>query len=309
MTISREMNLDAFAQHLKDDDLAERTVKSYCRELQRFGLWFEQTTGQALAPVELTTSAVKDYRQHLQTVQRLQPATVNQRLMAVRAYGAWAVAAGEIPTNPAAAAKLVGEVATAPKGLEPKQLAALEREVERAVLNARTRSASFLALRNEAIVKLLAGTGLRVGELCALEPGDVELSDRKGWLTVRRGKGNKQRRVPLILDVRRALAAYHPIRVALAIFAPGGSRLFVSEDGRALSPRGVQYLIAHLGQRAGVDVTPHTLRHTFAHNLIGAGERLETVADLLGHSKLDTTRRYTKATERDLERAVQRLED
>jgi integrase/recombinase XerC len=303
------MNLDAFTHYLRDDDLAERTITKYARELQRFAAWFEQTTGRPLAPAELSTTAVKDYRQHLQTVQHLQPATVNHRLMAVRAYGAWAVAAGEIPTNPAAAAKLIGAVATAPKGLEPKHLAALEREVERAVLNARTDSARFLAVRNQAIVKLLAGTGLRIGEMCDLDAGDVELSERKGWLTVRRGKGNKQRRVPLILDVRQALAAYHPLRVALAIFAPACGRLFVSEDGRALSPRGVQYLIAHLGQRAGVDVSPHALRHTFAHNLISAGERLETVADLLGHSKLDTTRRYTKATERDLERAVQRLED
>ncbi len=151
----------------------------------------------------------------------------------------------------------------------------------------------------------LRHTGLRVGELCALRLGDVDLSERKGRVTVRSGKGQKYRVIPLNADVRRALAQYLAVRPRVA-----DDHLFVSQrGGTALSTHGVEQLVATYARQAGLeDVTPHTLRHTFGKGLLDAGVDLPTVAALLGHENLNTTAVYTHPSARDLERAVEKLE-
>jgi integrase/recombinase XerC len=105
---------------------------------------------------------------------------------------------------------------------------------------------------------------------------------------VRYGKGGKTRRVPLNIEARKALADF-PLPVGL-------------------SERRVQEAIAELGRRAGLEVTPHTLRHTFAKNLMDARQDITRVAALMGHANLNTTRIYTAPGERDLRQAVEALE-
>lgn len=118
------MNLDHFTQHLLDLDRTPATARSYSQELHRFARWFEQTNGQPLEPAAFTGRDVRDYREHLQTVARSKPATVNRRLMAIRAWGAWLVASGQLEHNPAAAVKLIAEQEHAPRSLDRRQLAA-----------------------------------------------------------------------------------------------------------------------------------------------------------------------------------------
>lgn len=298
------MNIEAFAAHLRDRDRSPATVLSYGRELQHFAAWFEQTNGQPLTPAALTGRDVRDYREFCQTVGRLKPATINRRLAAIRAYGAWLVESEQLASNPAEHVKLIGEAPLAPRSLDRRQLAALERELERSVNAASTEAARFIRARDKAIVMLLANTGLRVSELCALEIADVVIAERRGELTVRRGKGNKQRTVPLNVDVRRAIVLWRALRLSVG----ASPILFCDHQGEPLRPRGVQRAIEEYGRRAGVPVTPHTLRHTFAKSLADAGVRAEEIAALLGHSKLETTRRYTQPTGRDLAAAVERLE-
>lgn len=299
------MNLDPFAQHLRERDRAPGTVRSYCQELDRFAIWFEQTNGQALTPNALTARDVRDYREHGQAVARSKPGTINRRLMAIRAYCNWLVEMGVIQASPAQHVKLVKELALAPKSLDRKQMAALERELDQSVNAAATSSAKFLCARDRAIVLLLANSGLRVAELCALELDDVALKECSGLLTVQRGKGNKRRQVPLNVEASRPLDTWLPLRKVVAI---GSFALFCDRQGQPLRPRGVQRAIEEYGRRAKVAVTPHVLRHTFAKSLADAGVPTEQIAALLGHSKLETTRRYTQPTERDLAAAVERLE-
>jgi site-specific recombinase XerD len=292
------MNFDAFGQYLRELDRSPSTVASYLRELQGFARWFEQTNGEPLTPAALTGRDVRDFREFCQVNHGDAPATVNRRLAAIRAYGAWLVETEQLPGNPAERVKLIGEVPLAPHSLDRRQLAALERELERTVNRAITVVAKFLAARDRAMVLLLANTGLRVSELCALEIADVAISERSGSVMVRRGKGNKQRSVPLNVEARRALTVW------LHTYAHAeGEALFCG-----LTPRGVQYAIKEYGRRACVPVTPHTLRHSFAKSLADAGVRAEEIAALLGHSKLETTRRYTQPTSKDLAAAVERLE-
>jgi integrase/recombinase XerC len=135
---------------------------------------------------------------------------------------------------------------------------------------------------------------------------DLQLTDRKGWVWVRQGKGGRQRNVPLNLDARRALQEWLNSR-------PEGGTDFVwiaveSEQERALSSRSVQRALTRIGRQAGLPaLTPHMLRHSFAKNLINSGVGLEKVASLLGHSSLNTTRIYVTPNQVDLEKAVDQI--
>lgn len=297
------MNLDAFTQHLRDNDLTARTIVGYCRDVQLFATWFEGTEGQALEPALLTPSTLGEYRQHLQLIKQNMPATVNRKLFALRAWCDWAMASGQLENNPAARLKLVSEMQLQPKSLSKQDAYKLRREVEKAINNAHTDPARRQAARNLAIFTVLEYTGIRVGELCGLALADLEMGERQGHLLVRYGKGNKRRLVPLALAARQALSDWIKIRES------NGPELFVAGDGAPLGTRGVQRMLEQHARRAGVKASPHTLRHTFAKSLLNAGEPAENVAVLLGHSKLESTWRYLQPSERDLEKAIGRLED
>ena len=126
-------------------------------------------------------------------------------------------------------------------------------------------------------------------------------NDRSGWVHIRLGKGMKARSIPLSLQVRKVLQAYLEIRVE-------GSKeaLFLGQRG-PLTEWGIHAIVKKYAYQARLeDVTAHTLRHSFAKNLVDAGTPLDQVATLLGHESLYTTRVYTRPSERDLERAVRR---
>ena len=158
--------------------------------------------------------------------------------------------------------------------------------------------------RNLAILVTLRHTGLRVGELCDLRLADVLISERKGSVTVRSGKGNKHRVVPLNNDATKAISDYLDVRPKVV-----DDHLFIGQRGDPLRPQGVELIVEKYSRLAGLEnVTPHVLRHSFAKQVLDSGTDLVAVARLLGHERLDTTARYTQPTERDLEKAVERLE-
>lgn len=291
-----------FRQWLIAQEMSDTTVHGYALNVAGFETWYCQTNGaREIDPAAVTRADVRDYRGYLER-QRKAPATINRYLQALHTWGKWLMETGQRADNPAADTRRVPEAQLAPHWPERKQVAALERELERAVNNARTDSAKFLAVRDRAMVALLAHTGLRVAELCALGPGDLKLSERAGLLTVRHGKGNKQRRVPVNNEARRALAPWLELR------PPAAGHVFSDLAGANLQPRGVQRALKDYCRRAGVSITPHQLRHYLAKSLVDAGTPAATVAAILGHNSLDTTRRYTLPSQRDMERAVENLE-
>lgn len=287
--------LDSFASHLRGRDCAQRTVQGYLDDLRAFVRWYEQTNGEPFLPEYLTPTDVREYRQWLVSRQAA-PASVNRRLAALRAYVHW-LRGETLDVRGLEAQKL------APRWLDRREQSALLRESERALNAASTDAARTQALRDRAILLLLLNSGLRISELCALRLRDVELTERKGKVIVRAGKGAKQREIPLNQPARQALRAWLEVRPAT------GEALFLGKRGEALTPAGIHRRLADLARRAGVeDLSPHTLRHTFAKNLVDAGVGLERVAALLGHANLNTTRIYVAPGERDLERAVENLE-
>jgi site-specific recombinase XerD len=220
------------------------------------------------------------------------PATANRRMAALRKFFGWAMGTGLVSDRPTDAVRGVEEAPRAPKSLDQRDIDKLIRAVE-----------GSGSKRDIAILQVLRHTGLRVGELAALKLGDIMISERKGTVTVRSGKGRKYRVVPLNVDARRAIDAYQEVRPQVA-----DDRLFISQRGAGIGAQAIENLVKKYARRADLDgVTPHTLRHTFGKSALDAGVDLVTVAAFLGHDSVETTAIYTHPSARDLERAVERL--
>jgi integrase/recombinase XerC len=296
--------LTAFSDHLNSLDRSPATVRGYLTDLSVFIRWLE---GQGTSTLETLTAAdIRFYRQHL-IENSAAPQTVNRKLAAIAAFGNWAAQAGLLPANPAINIKSVGTVPQAPKWLDKKQRTNLIQAVRDDLQGARLRYPRLwvLRLRDAVVVTLLLNTGLRVSELCNLKTSDLLLTERKATLTVRAGKGTKQRVLPINRDARQMLEQWLAVRPQIKDDA-----LFVGQREEKLQVRSVQCAVSRLAKLAGLpDVTPHTCRHSFAKSLIDSGVTMEKVATLLGHESLDTTRLYVTPGEKDLEQAVEKLVD
>jgi integrase/recombinase XerC len=154
----------------------------------------------------------------------------------------------------------------------------------------------YRGMRDSAIFELLYSSGLRVGELTSLDVEAVDLDN--GWVRVI-GKGNKERYVPVGSRAAEALREYLPLRAAIAAkdkVAAENRALFVNARGGRLSSRSIGRILKANLRTSGVvrDASPHSFRHSFATHLLQGGADLRSIQELLGHSSLSTTQRYTK---------------
>lgn len=191
--------------------------------------------------------------------------------------------------QPGRGVKKVPEARPSPRWLTRREVGLLARAVQR-----------YGTVKDRALFALLLHAGLRVSEAVSLKLEDVVIRERSGFVRVRYGKGGKYREVPLNVTVRRILKEY------VAGLPPQSEWLFPGKRG-PMTPRAVQKRLKLFGRIAGVEVTPHKLRHTFYKWLVDAGESLDKVALLAGHARLDTTAVYTRPGKTDLERAVEKL--
>jgi site-specific recombinase XerD len=193
--------LQVFLSELERQEISALTRESYHYDLVNFVSWYTSTNGEDFSPASVAPTDIRDYKSHLQTIEKRAPATINRRLAALRKFFQWAKADGmvrELPTEPV---KGIKRDPLSPKALEKRELDRLIREAFKDG-----------SKRNLAILHTLKGSGLRVAELCDLELSDIQISERKGQLVVRSGKRSRHRVVPLNADVRRALSDYLAVR-------------------------------------------------------------------------------------------------
>ncbi len=270
--------------------LAKNSLESYQRDLMKVEIWAQKNG------FELINLTRRDLREFLIDLSRenLSPTSVSRNISALRGFYKFLQFDRHITKNPA-------EDLVAPqKGFYlPKFLN--ESEMEQLLLVPDV--SGEIGLRNRAILETMYAAGLRVSEVCTLEINDVELD--AGILTCK-GKGSKTRKVPLGKSAVEWLKSYLAVRRKKEDAA--NQRLFVSGPGRPMSRQDVFKMVKECGEKIGRDdVSPHTLRHTFATHLIQNSADVRSVQQLLGHSDISTTQIYTHMTDKHLRKTYEKF--
>jgi integrase/recombinase XerC len=298
--------LAEYRTYLQNEDRSLLTIKVYAADYEAFAAWFEKQNREALAPARVTPSDLRSYRQYLQETLRQKASTVNRKLASLSSWLRWAQESGQITANPFDKVKYVSKTPTPPRWLDKNEQYALQRAIEKDLQVAQLRYPKRWRTRRRdaSLVIFMLNTGLRLSETTSVKLGDIELTERKGRVLIRRGKGNKERSVPLNAEARAALREWLSVR-------PQGADdcLWVATEEDAaggLTPRAVQRVLKRYGQDAGIPtLTPHVLRHTFAKNLADKKVGVEVIAAALGHENLNTTQVYIKPGLKDLENALE----
>lgn len=225
-------------------------------------------------------------------------ATLQRRVACVRGFFAWAAREGHIAQDPALRLKAPKRRRRLP---EVPSVASVGDSL--AGLQARAEEAGEpLAVRDLALLELLYASGLRVSEACGLLMGDVDMARS----TVRvRGKGNKERVVPMGAPAATALAAWLDVRGELAT-DQSPPTVFLGQRGGALNPRVARRVVHRATAGSGQEVSPHGLRHAMATHLLGGGADLRSVQEMLGHASVGTTQLYTHVTDERVREAFRR---
>ena len=278
--------VEAFVRSLTS--VAPTTVRAYASDVAAFAEWAER--GGAEGPDSVDRLLLRRYLAYLGT-RRYARRSIARKAAALRRYFKWLHRTGTIPVDPALRMSAPSGDGRLPHVLSGAELAALLDDPPAAVDG----DDEAVRLRDDAVLELLYGSGLRVGELSGLRLGDVDLAARR--VTVW-GKGSKQRQVPLSEPAAEALAGWlERGRPALAGDHPPLDALLLNRRGRRLGPRDVRRILDH---RAASPTHPHALRHTFATHLLDGGADLRVVQELLGHASLETTQVYTHVSKERL---------
>lgn len=283
-----------YRRWLARQPLAARTRDAYLSQVEAFVAWLVDGghSEQVLRDASARDRAVRDYKRFVKTRRRWKPSSVNQALAALDSF---------YRTQPAGRHTVRREVlpAVAPQALEPDEQRRFLRAVERCP-----------SPRDRAIAAVFLYAGLRLSELAALEVDDVALTARRGRVTVRNGKGDDTRQVPLNSAAREALGEWLHARASLAEdLDDPPSGLWLSRTRSPMTGRAVDLVLRRLAADAGLEVSAHVLRHTCVTNLVRAGTDVVLVAEIAGHRRLDTTRRYSLPSEADRDAAVEAVLD
>lgn len=276
---------------------APATIEAYRRDLEHFSAWAAE---QGIhGPEAVDRRILRRYMVDLADASAA-PRTMARRASALRRYFRWALRHGLVSADPSLTLRAPRGNGRLPRILHDQQLNAVLHGSGRPAAPSpgrRAQAEEARRLRDDAVVEILYGSGLRVAELCGLSTPAVDLS--RGTVTVV-GKGSKTRIVPLSEPSVRALTAWLEAgRAALAAPSTPAELVFVNLRGNPLTPRDVRRILDH---RSPEPTHPHALRHTFATHLLDGGADLRSVQELLGHDDLSTTQIYTHVSRERLRR-------
>ena len=304
--------IEKFLMYLRSvRNASAHTLRNYASDLQQFQAYLTPPDTPPARITDIDHRVIREYLGHLHD-QQLQKSSMARKLAALRSFLKFCAREGMVRDNAArlvATPKLpkrVPSILSAEEmnefldGLATVQKPAAKRRPART--SETSRDTAPLLQRDRAILELLYASGLRVSELTGLNLDDV---DRKERMLRVIGKGNKERIIPYGSKAEEALERYWPVRGKLLAGAKGGRDLravFLNHNGKRMGPRSVARVVKKYVRLMNVnwDLHPHSLRHAFATHLLADGADLRAIQELLGHSSLSTTQRYTHASIRQL---------
>ncbi len=257
-------------------NFSENTVRNYALDVRQFVGFISSKGFSGPADPSLTTGTVRAFGADLHR-RGMSAATIERKLCALRSFFKYLVREGFLPTNPAAGAPIPKKPRQRPRVLDV--------DAAKALMESAQPSGSAGA-RDRAILELFYGCGMRISELCGLNRDDF---DRESRVIRVMGKGRKERILPV------GSRAFEAVDAHLSGSPPVASgAMFASKKGR-LVVRSIYNIVVKYARKAGVPagVHPHTLRHSFATHMLNGGADLRAIQELLGHSSLATTQKYT----------------
>ncbi len=269
------------------------TTSAYASDVKQFEEWISRL--KIDTPQLVTRDLVRQYISFLTTSQKAKR-SVTRKLAAIRRYFAWHIRNGTLKTDPTTGVRTPSGTGRLPKVLTKEQLNAL-------LSCSNADVPEWKSSRDTALIEMLYGSGLRVSEVCSIDIDSI--NDRNNTVIVM-GKGSKQRQVPV--SEPSVLAVKHWLKFRNAVVSNAvvsnetrdSTALFLNARGHRLAPRDVRRII---DQRALTPTHPHALRHTYATHLLDNGADLRAVQELLGHSDVATTQRYTQVSKERLKSA------
>ena len=270
---------------VREKRAAANTLSSYLRDVRQFGRWVEE---ERLVLTQVNQEDVRRYAQHLEKRGKSN-ATVVRSVAALKSFYTYMMSIRMVQVNPA-------------KGFTPsrveRKLPAILSNHEVDLFLEQPDPSDAKGCRDKAMLELLYATGIRVSELISLDVQDLNLS--ASFLRCR-GK-SKERVVPLYKGAVRALAAYiNDVRPQL-LETPEETALFVNMNGERMSRQGFWKIVKCYQDKAGIhkDITPHTLRHSFAAHLLENGADLKSIQEMLGHADISATQIYAQVVNQKL---------
>ena len=272
--------------------LSSNTVVSYRSDLHGFAEWC--TRSNITDPDAVTRSTIRRYLAFL-TTRCFARRTIARKTASIRRYFRWRVATGLGSVDPTTGVSVSAGDGRLPRVLDQSELSGLFADPATTAPD----EPEWRRRRDDAVLAVLYGSGLRVSELCTLTVASLSLGHHAATVW---GKGAKERRVPLSEPAVVALRAWLAIRADVIVAGPDGPGdvLFGNERGKPLTPRDVRRIV---DRRSPVPTHPHALRHSFATHLLDGGADLRAVQELLGHSDVATTQRYTHVSRERLSAA------
>lgn len=281
-------NIPVFLNHLAaEKNASPHTVKNYRIDLREFSVFLKEKDCR-----EVTYLDIRSFLAYLKG-RSYSRSSISRKLACLRSFFKYLARENLLETNPAAGIQTPKREKRLPQFLNPEEVVRL--------LEAPAKN-TWEEKRDKAILETLYSSGLRVSELVGLNQEDVDVF---GGLVRVRGKGKKERIVPLGQMALKALQSYmehKPLRDhRAALKAP----LYLNRSGGRLSDRSIRRMILKYSRRIALnkEVSPHTLRHSFATHMLDRGADLRSVQELLGHENLSTTQIYTHVTTKRLKEA------
>ena len=262
--------------------LSDNTLQAYQRDLERF-MMYSQTLLEKDSPAALLLGDIREYLHWLVETCLLSKRSVSRNISAIRSFYGFLHAEELIDENPSALLELPRFSQKLPVVLEVEEIIKLLASIPISKPH---------HIRNRAIIELMYSCGLRVSELIGLEFSQLYLDE--GFLRVL-GKGEKERLVPMGMPAIESLNTYfEEVRDSQEAVKGHESKVFLNKHGQQLSRVMIFYIIKKLAKQAGLSsqVSPHTLRHSFATHLIEGGADLRAVQEMLGHESITTTELY-----------------